>query len=46
MLGLSGLQLARKYRIKNTDLKIFLMTAFETKIWENYIEYQEIRNIN
>ena len=43
MPGLSGLQLARKIRELNDDVKIFLMTAFETKDLENQTEYQEAR---
>jgi DNA-binding response OmpR family regulator len=43
MPGLSGLQLARKIRELDTNVKIFLMTAFETKDLENQTEYQEAR---
>ena len=43
MPGLSGLQLARKIRELNDDVKIFLMSAFETKDLENQTEYQEAR---
>lgn len=43
MPSLSGLQLAKKIRKINTDIKIFLMTAFETKDLENQVEYKEAR---
>jgi len=43
MPGLSGLQLARKIRELDTNVKIFLMTAFETKDLENQTEYREAR---
>ena len=43
MPSLSGLQLAKKIRKINTDVKIFLMTAFETKDLENQVEYKEAR---
>ena len=43
MPSLSGLQLAKKIRKINTDIKIFLMTAFETKDLENQDEYKEAR---
>jgi CheY-like chemotaxis protein len=43
MPSLSGLQLARKIRELNTNVKIFLMTAFETKDLENQPEYKDAR---
>lgn len=43
MPSLSGLQLAKKIRKLNTDIKIFLMTAFDTKDLENQVEYKEAR---
>jgi len=43
MPSLSGLQLARRIRELNTSVKIFLMTAFETKDLENQVEYKEAR---
>ncbi|HKR73417.1 MAG TPA: response regulator [Candidatus Nitrosocosmicus sp.] len=43
MPSLSGLQLARKIRELNMNVKIFLMTAFETKDLENEPEYKHAR---
>ncbi len=43
MPSLSGLQLAKKIREVNTEVKIFLMTAFETKDLENQVDYKEAR---
>ncbi len=43
MPGLNGLELAKKIRELNTNIKIFLMTAFETRDLENHIDFKMAR---
>ena len=38
MPGLNGIELAKKVRELNTNIKIFLITAFETRDLENHVE--------
>jgi len=40
MPGLNGLELAKKVRELNTNIKIFLMTAFETRDLENHVDFK------
>ena len=43
MPGLNGLELAKKVRELNTNIKIFLMTAFETRDLENHLDFKMAR---
>ncbi|WP_458743911.1 response regulator [Candidatus Nitrosocosmicus sp. T] len=43
MPSLNGLELAKKIRELNTNIKIFLMTAFETRDLENHIDFKMAR---
>jgi DNA-binding response OmpR family regulator len=43
MPGLNGLELAKKVRELNTNIKIFLMTAFETRDLENHVDFKMTR---
>ncbi len=43
MPGLNGLELAKKIRELNTNIKIFLMTAFETRDLEKHVDFQMAR---
>ena len=40
MPGLNGLELAKKVRELNTNFRIFLMTAFETRDLENHVDFK------
>ena len=40
MPGLNGLELAKKVRELNTNIRIFLMTAFETRDLENHVDFK------
>jgi DNA-binding response OmpR family regulator len=43
MPGLNGLELAKKVRELNTNIRIFLMTAFETRDLENHVDFKMAR---
>ncbi len=43
MPSLNGLELAKKVRELNTNIKIFLMTAFETRDLENHVDFKMAR---
>lgn len=43
MPSLNGLELAKKVRELNTNIKIFLMTAFETRDLENHVDFKMSR---
>ncbi len=43
MPGLNGLELAKKIRELNTNIMIFLMTAFETRDLENHVDFKMAR---
>jgi DNA-binding response OmpR family regulator len=43
MPSLNGLELAKKIRELNTNIKIFLMTAFETRDLENHVDFKMAR---
>ena len=43
MPSLNGLELAKKVRELNTNIKIFLMTAFETRDLENHVDFKIAR---
>ena len=43
MPGLNGIELAKKVRELNTNIKIFLMTAFETRDLENHADFKMAR---
>ena len=43
MLGISGLELAKKVRKLNDSVKKFLMTAFNTRDLENNSDYVSTR---
>ena len=43
MPGLNGLESAKKVRELNTNIKIFLMTAFETRDLENHVDFKLAR---
>ena len=43
MPGLNGLELAKKIRELNTNIMIFLMTAFETRDLENHGDFKMAR---
>jgi DNA-binding response OmpR family regulator len=43
MPGLNGLELAKKVRELNTNVRIFLMTAFETRDLENHVDFKMAR---
>ena len=40
MPGLNGLELAKKVRELNTNIRIFLMTAFEIRDLENHVDFK------
>lgn len=43
MPSLNGLELAKKVRELNTNIKIFLMTAFETRDLEDHVDFKMAR---
>ena len=43
MPSLNGLELAKEVRELNTNIKIFLMTAFETRDLENHADFKMAR---
>ena len=43
MPSLNGLELAKKVRELNTNIRIFLMTAFETRDLENHVDFKMAR---
>jgi len=43
MPSLNGLELAKKIRELNTNIKIFLMTAFETRDLEDHEDFKMAR---
>jgi len=43
MPSLNGLELAKKIRELNTNIKIFLMTAFETRDLEDHVDFKMAR---
>jgi DNA-binding response OmpR family regulator len=43
MPSLNGLELAKKIRELNTNIKIFLMTAFEIRDLENHVDFKMAR---
>ena len=43
MSGMSGIELAKKVRDDNTNIKIFLMTAFDIRDFENNFDIKAFR---